>query len=926
MKRKQLNLLVATLLSSALTVQTSFANEALKKAEDFLASNDLKAAVIELKNAIQEEPKNGHARFLLGETYLRMNQWGAAEKELLKAAENGVDKLKWLRPLSQVFHAQGKVNEIKDYIKAEDKDSPKVKAEVLAILGAVDDFNRDLDSAGKKFSEALKLDPENTQAYIGLASLAFRQNKLDDGLIQVDKALALQSDNQDALLLKAQLKAAGNKVDEAIAVMQSAIDAHPNFIKGRFLRANLNLAQKGLDAAKVDVDYLKQILPNHFLVDVIEGKYYLVKEEFDKSKEILTAALTKTSKPHPELEKMLGLIEVYDKNWQKAEFHLSAAKRLNPGDYNISILLANLYRTKLNKPAEAIKLYEMLAKVMPGSQDIIVKLADSYSRNGETDKATAVLEKQLSQSNDDSGKLQTMLAQTRLTTGDVGKAIEILESSSEKGEASLQNAWLGMSYIRAKNYGKAEQLLNEVVAKNPDQALFKNILGIAYLSQQKYTDGLKQFEASVKLNPTYKAAQLNIVRTYMTQKQYDKAIAYLHKVDDVFEKKDAQISYGLFQAYLTKKDIDTASTWLDTTLKRDPGFEAAVIATIDKHLSKNDLSQAVALANEFVVNKPESAEAFFQLGRVYLAYRDNSELSKAIEALQKAANLGPKNLKYTRILASAFLREGNRSRALDAYERFLVQSPDNVFATTAKVRLLIADKKFNKANRVVDSLLQKAPTKAIGLELSGDVLLAQQKKGEAKAKYQASFKTQPTARVAQKLHRAYVDSAEVKQAELVLDEWLKSKPDDISSRFMLADFYQREKKASKAMNHYQKILEIQPKNVFAMNNLAWMYMEAGDNKAVALADKIAEMGPKRADILDTVGWIYVKFKQPKKGLKLLEQAVALDGNLREVRYHAAVAHFDLGQKSKAKSLIEELVKSGKPFMGQDEAKKLLKKL
>ncbi len=57
----------------------------LASARDYMAKNDLKSAVIQVKNALQENPDLAEARYLLGLALLRGGDAVGAETELRKA-------------------------------------------------------------------------------------------------------------------------------------------------------------------------------------------------------------------------------------------------------------------------------------------------------------------------------------------------------------------------------------------------------------------------------------------------------------------------------------------------------------------------------------------------------------------------------------------------------------------------------------------------------------------------------------------------------------------------------------------------------------------------------------------------------------------------------------------------------------------------
>ena len=60
----------------------------LASAKEYLAKDDPKAAVIELRSALQKNPNLGEARFLLGKTLLASGDAVGGEKELRKAKKS----------------------------------------------------------------------------------------------------------------------------------------------------------------------------------------------------------------------------------------------------------------------------------------------------------------------------------------------------------------------------------------------------------------------------------------------------------------------------------------------------------------------------------------------------------------------------------------------------------------------------------------------------------------------------------------------------------------------------------------------------------------------------------------------------------------------------------------------------------------------
>jgi tetratricopeptide (TPR) repeat protein len=91
----------------------------LDRAQDAYEDGDFQAAVIDVKNVLQDEPDNAEARVLLGRASLRANDPQSAEKEFRRALDLNVPLQVVAIDLGQAMLRLGQFNEILNEIDEE---------------------------------------------------------------------------------------------------------------------------------------------------------------------------------------------------------------------------------------------------------------------------------------------------------------------------------------------------------------------------------------------------------------------------------------------------------------------------------------------------------------------------------------------------------------------------------------------------------------------------------------------------------------------------------------------------------------------------------------------------------------------------------------------------------------------------------------
>ncbi len=159
-----------------------------------------------------------------------------------------------------------------------------------------------------------------------------------------------------------------------------------------------------------------------------------------------------------------------------------------------------------------------------------------------------------------------------------------------------------------------------------------------------------------------------------------------------------------------------------------------------------------------------------------------------------------------------------------------------------------------------------------------------------------------------------------------LERWLARNPDDTPVRHALALSLIHAGKLKEAAGHYEHLHKANPRNAVVVNNLAWLYSELKDKRALQLAEEAYKLSPNNPETLDTLGWILVNAGEARRGLELLKKAHALAPDAPTIHWHLASAHAAAGDRGNALKSLEQLLGGMQEFPQKAEAIRLFNQL
>jgi putative PEP-CTERM system TPR-repeat lipoprotein len=307
--------------------------------------------------------------------------------------------------------------------------------------------------------------------------------------------------------------------------------------------------------------------------------------------------------------------------------------------------------------------------------------------------------------------------------------------------------------------------------------------------------------------------------------------------------------------------------------------------------------------------------------------------------------------------AAAYLALGQKKDARATYADILKNDGNVVGARRQLVALLIEAGDFESARNVVQAGIAASPRnyqlyqdyvmidlKSTGMDaalatadrlqsqdrdfpgikaLKGDIYLAANRPQDAVAAYTEANNAAPSGLLVTRLAGALLRSGRQPDASKLLLDWLGSHPDDMVATEQLAEVNIASNKLDDAAKYLELLLKQKPHDAVALNNLAWVYQQKGqDAKAQSLARQAYVLSPS-PQTADTLGWILTTSGNAQGGLALLRQASGEGGSDPRILYHYGVALKDTGNKDEAKKQLETVVENKADFKEKAEAQKLL---
>jgi len=447
--------------------------------------------------------------------------------------------------------------------------------------------------------------------------------------------------------------------------------------------------------------------------------------------------------------------------------------------------------------------------------------------------------------------------------------------------------------INENQLPQAEELLNSVLTKSPNDSDAVNLLGVVRAKQERITEAERLFRRAISILPTHVSAHINLAELLLTHNRSTEAATVLLRAYKLAPSRP-EINIDLATLYAAKVDYSQAYEHLRLVpqeafsddyfllmlrsligLKRELEIHTLVRQFQDSKVENSEtqaefasLLVKVGLHDDALkilnaaVQTSKSFPVFFALGIANIAVK---QLDKAEEYLNAALALKTNDVATLRALAKVARINGNFEKALPHLvqaRRIAPNSPTVLyeFGATALQMGLVLDAlpvfeqlhrdyprelaylyglaaanwtkgEIAETARLMNTYVAMDPGSASAWYLLGAALLRQERYSEAQKALQRSLSLKADSDTEYLLGESFEKSGDPNTAIEIFRKIVQSRPDHAAAHAALGTAYREAGNYNGARLELERAVELDAKDLRANYQLGLVYAKLGEKEA-----------------------------------------------------------------------------------------------
>lgn len=307
---------------------------------------------------------------------------------------------------------------------------------------------------------------------------------------------------------------------------------------------------------------------------------------------------------------------------------------------------------------------------------------------------------------------------------------------------------MGKNHTYLKQYAEAEANFNKVLKSQGDRLDVLEQFYELYYQQKEYEKSIPLVQKLIPFDEDYKEDLANL---YILTQQYDKALVQLDELDQIWGESDIRNALRA-QIYRATGNTEGAIENLEQKIDNNPKNEKEYLNLIFLYSEQGNKEKAFEAAKNLLKNNPKSELVHLALYKFYLDEGNASEAIKSMKIVFASEEVDKEtqykvlgdfiqfvneNPEYETDLAEIvnqfsiengrvyeklgdyYAAKNKKEDALNAYEKGIVQDPDNYNLLKNTLLFQIDFKKYEAAAKLSSEGLEIFPAQALLYLLNG---------------------------------------------------------------------------------------------------------------------------------------------------------------------------------------------------------------
>ena len=435
------------------------------------------------------------------------------------------------------------------------------------------------------------------------------------------------------------------------------------------------------------------------------------------------------------------------------------------------------------------------------------------------------------------------------------------------------------------------------LAEAPNDVELIGLFASAYIENEQIDEGIAKYRQGLELAPTDAGLRLNLIAVFRNTERFEEAAAEYEILSEA-QPDDFGIYRELGELYLQLEDENRAKTTYQRMIARDP----------------------------------DSAGTHLILAEIYTGHE---WMDDAIAKYEKAISLTPENLDYIEYFGEFYFRQGNRERAVEAWDRMV--DGDHAIAENYDRLAQLLDTKYFREEAIIASrkAVELVPNEYRYREALAQRLMEGKDYEGALAEYTEAAKLAPNPFFAERmtdqqieiyrrqgvlaekideleaspesfgqqkqLAKMFLKLGNVTNALEILIQAKGFKPDDVQVNRWLVELYTKSGRRDEAVAIYNYLIQIDAGNAREYySDIARLHLRAMDFDVATLAAKQAVAhSPRNPEGHQLLAGIDKQRGHYEGAVDSLKQAVRLRPESTEIRAELADVYQQAGDYRQA---------------------------